>query len=164
MRDTWGRYARYLHDSLIYEDRVRREPITDVFQRAYELLAISYERAMEIDTSMISIADVPGDAMQCRTYIQNRSAFIYLGYCASDFKTNDYLQWRLRSIVNRPNSAKFTFASGYNNRSFPILIDVAVAYPTLIGMYPMRLSRIAWKKKCAKKVRRLQIEVSNWDK
>lgn len=57
-------------------------PIPDVFQRAYELLAISYERAMEIDTSMISIADVPGDAMQCRTYIQNRSAFIYLGYCA----------------------------------------------------------------------------------
>lgn len=84
-----GRYtifARDLHDSLIYEHRgaspLRRSRTSFSAHMSYgDFLRGSPSPATEIDTSMISIADVAGDAMQCRP----KSIRFHLSrYCASD--------------------------------------------------------------------------------
>lgn len=157
-----GRYigdavlARDLHDSLIYEHRASRSRASFSARMSYgDFLRGSPSPATEIDTSMISIADVAGDAMQCRP----KSIRFHLSrYCASDLNASGCL----RSILERLIRANLHLR--LDNRSFLGFDRRRYRVPESRWRASNETFTNSVKKRRAKRARRLQIEVSNWDK
>lgn len=149
-----GRYigdavlARDLHDSLIYEHRASRCTDPERLSARVWITAISYEGAHRPRRKLIhqwsALQMLP--ATQC-SVVRNRSAFIYLAI-VRPILTRAAVRVFDRSIVDRLIRANLHLR--LDNRSFSVLIDVAITFPTLVGVRPTRLSRIAWKRDAQK--------------
>lgn len=99
--------------------------------------------------------------------IQNRSAFIYLVTSAPEILAQAAHSANLHGasfIDRRSSNLADLHTPDCNNRCLPTLIDITIAFSTLVGAYPARLSLVKKKRAQKKKIRHLQIEVNSWDK